>query len=72
MCSTTPKHQKVYTALRHDILIGKYSADGKIPSESMLIRKFGVSRIAGYTMLLGSLPGDMPAAVRKSDTLLVP
>lgn len=124
MGSTTPKHQKVYTALRHDILLGKYSADGKIPSESMLIRKFGVSRItvrramsdlkrdgflearsgsgtylsalarhatgmiglvipdyssspffsrlgdeivragrdAGYTMLLGALPGDTPAA----------
>ena len=120
----TPRHQKVYTALRHDILLGKYSADGKIPSESMLVRKFGVSRItvrhamsdlkrdgflearsgsgtylsalarhatgmiglvipdylsspffrrlgdelvragkdAGYTMLLGSLPGNTPAA----------
>ena len=124
MSDATPKHQKIYTALRHDILLGKYSADGKIPSESMLIRKFGVSRItvrramddlkrdgflearsgsgtylsalarhatgmiglvipdyasspffrrlgdelvragkdAGYTMLLGSLPGSTPAA----------
>ena len=119
-----PKHRKVYAVLRHDILTGKYNADGKFPSEGMLIRRFGVSRItirramddlknegflegrsgsgtylsalarhatgmiglvipdyasspffrrlgdelvqagksAGYTMLLGSLPGDTPAA----------
>ena len=119
-----PKHRRIYAALRHDILTGKYSTDGKFPSEGMLIRRFGVSRItirramddlknegflegrsgsgtylsalarhatgmiglvipdysssrffrrlgdelvqagksAGYTMLLGSLPGDTPAA----------
>lgn len=119
-----PKHRKVYAVLRHDILTGKYNADGKFPSEGMLIRRFGVSRITirramddlknegflegrsgsgtylsalarhatgmiglvipdytssrffhrlgdelvqagksvGYTMLLGSLPGDTPAA----------
>ena len=121
---TMPKHRRIYTALRHDILTGKYSTDGKFPSEGMLMRRFGVSRItirqamaalknegflearsgsgtylsalarhaagmiglvipdystsrffrrlgdelvqagkdAGYTMLLGSLPGDTPAA----------
>ena len=119
-----PKHRRIYAALRHDILTGKHSTDGKFPSEGMLIRRFGVSRItirramddlknegflegrsgsgtylsalarhatgmiglvipdysssqffrrlgdelvlagknAGYTMLLGSLPGDTPAA----------
>ena len=119
-----PKYRRIYAALRHDILTGKYNADGKFPSEGMLMRKFGVSRItvrqamadlktegfleircgsgtylsalarhatgmiglvipdyssspffrrlgdelvragkdAGYTMLLGSLPGDTPAA----------
>ena len=124
MSKDMPKHRRIYAALRHDILTGKYSTDGKFPSEGMLIRKFGVSRItirramddlknegflegrsgsgtylsalarhatgmiglvipdysssnffrilgdelvlagrnAGYTMLLGSLPGDTPAA----------
>ena len=119
-----PKYRKVYAAMRHDILAGRYNADGKFPSEGMLVRRFGVSRItirqamadlknegflearsgsgtflsalarhatgmiglvipdysssrffrrlgdelvragksAGYTMLLGSLPGDTPAA----------
>ncbi len=119
-----PKYRKVYATLRHDILTGKYDADEKFPSEGMLVRRFGVSRItvrqamsdlkdegflearsgsgtylsalarhatgmiglvipdyssnrffrrlgdelvqagksAGYTMLLGSLPGDTPAA----------
>ena len=119
-----PKHRRAYKALRHDILIGKYDAEAKFPSESMLMRRFSVSRItirramddlkkegflearsgsgtylsalarhatgmiglvipdysssnffrilgdelvqagksAGYTMLLGSLPGDTPAA----------
>ena len=119
-----PKHRRIYTALRHDILIGKYDAAERFPSEGMLMRRFGVSRItvrqaltelknegflearsgsgtylsalarhaagmiglvipdyssnnffrrlgdelvragkdAGYTMLLGSLPGDTPAA----------
>ena len=119
-----PKYRRIYAAMRHDILIGKYESGGKFPSEGMLMRKFGVSRItvrqamadlkaegfleircgsgtylsalarhatgmiglvipdyssssffrrlgdelvqagkrAGYTMLLGSLPGDTPAA----------
>ena len=119
-----PKHRRAYKALRHDILLGKYDAEAKFPSESMLMRRFSVSRItirramddlkkegfletrsgsgtylsalarhatgmiglvipdysssnffrilgdelviagrnAGYTMLLGSLPGDTPAA----------
>ena len=124
MEKTVPKHRRVYAALRHDILIGKYDTDERFPSEGMLVRRFGVSRItvrqamtdlknegflearsgsgtylsalarhatgmiglvipdysssqffrrlgdelvragkaAGYTMLLGSLPGDTPAA----------
>ena len=124
MNKTEPKHRRVYAALRHDILIGKYDEDEKFPSEGMLVRRFGVSRItvrqamtdlknegflearsgsgtylsalarhatgliglvipdysssqffrrlgdelvqagksAGYTMLLGSLPGNTPAA----------
>ena len=119
-----PKYRRIYAAMRHDILTGKYDADGKFPSEGMLMRKFGVSRItvrqamadlkaegfleircgsgtylsalarhatgmiglvipdyssslffrrlgdelvqagrnAGYTILLGALPGDTPAA----------
>ena len=124
MEKTVPKHRRVYAALRHDILLGKYDKDERFPSEGMLMRRFGVSRItvrqamadlknegflearsgsgtylsalarhatgmiglvipdysssqffrrlgdelvragkaAGYTMLLGSLPGDTPAA----------
>lgn len=124
MPSEPPKHRRIYEALRHDILIGKYDDAAKFPSESMLTKRFGVSRItvrqamanlkkdgflearsgsgtylsalarhasgmigliipdytssrffrrlgdelvhagkkAGYTMLLGSLPGDTPAA----------
>ena len=124
MDKTEPKHRRIYAALRHDILSGKYEDAGRFPSEGMLMRRFGVSRItvrqaltelknegflearsgsgtylsalarhatgmiglvipdyssnrffrrlgdelvragkaAGYTMLLGSLPGDTPAA----------
>ena len=45
MASDLPKHRRVYAALRHDILIGKYDAEAKFPSEGMLMRRFGVSRI---------------------------
>ena len=45
MTNELPKHRRVYTALRHDILVGKYSADGRFPSEGMLMRRFAVSRI---------------------------
>ena len=45
MNGEVPKHRRVYAALRHDILIGKYDADEKFPSEGMLMRRFGVSRI---------------------------
>ena len=124
MSENIPKHRRIYVDLRHDILTGKYDAQVKFPSESMLMRRFGVSRItvrqamadlkkdgflearsgsgtylsalarhatgmiglvipdyspspffrrlgdelvrtgkaAGYTMLLGELPGDTPAA----------
>jgi len=40
-----PKYRRVYAALRHDILLGKYEAEEKFPSEGMLMRRFGVSRI---------------------------
>jgi len=40
-----PKHRRVYTALRHDILLGKYETSERFPSEGMLMRRFGVSRI---------------------------
>lgn len=45
MTSEPPKHRRVYAALRHDILIGKYNTEAKFPSESMLMRRFNVSRI---------------------------
>lgn len=45
MTSELPKYRRVYAALRHDILIGKYDANEKFPSEGMLMRRFGVSRI---------------------------
>lgn len=45
MTSELPKYRRVYVALRHDILIGKYDANEKFPSEGMLMRRFGVSRI---------------------------
>lgn len=45
MTSELPKYRRVYAALRHDILIGKYDANEKFPSEGMLMRRFCVSRI---------------------------
>ena len=45
MTKTEPKHRRVYAALRHDILKGKHNAEEKFPSEGMLMRRFGVSRI---------------------------
>jgi DNA-binding LacI/PurR family transcriptional regulator len=45
MNNSEPKYRRIYAALRHDILTGKYNADGKFPSEGTLMRKFGVSRI---------------------------
>ena len=45
MTSELPKYRRVYVALRHDILIGKYDANEKFPSEGMLMRRFDVSRI---------------------------
>ena len=45
MSGNIPKHRRVYAALRPDILIGKYDADARFPSEGMLMRRFGVSRI---------------------------
>ena len=45
MTSELPKHRRVYATLRHDILIGKYESEAKFPSEGMLMRRFGVSRI---------------------------
>lgn len=45
MTSELPKYRRVYAALRHDILIGKYDANEKFPSEGMLMRRFAVSRI---------------------------
>ena len=45
MSENLPKHRRVYVALRHDILIGKYDASEKFPSEGMLMRRFDVSRI---------------------------
>ena len=45
MSSELPKHRRVYATLRHDILIGKYESEAKFPSEGMLMRRFGVSRI---------------------------
>ena len=45
MTSELPKHRRVYAALRHDILIGKYDANEKFPSEGMPMRRFAVSRI---------------------------
>jgi len=45
MTSELPKYRRVYAALRHDILIGKYDADKRFPSEGTLMRRFAVSRI---------------------------
>lgn len=45
MTNDLPKYRRVYAALRHDILLGKYEAEEKFPSEGMLMRRFGVSRI---------------------------
>jgi len=40
----TPKHQKVFDALKEEILAGKYDAHKKLPSEAQLVRRFGISR----------------------------
>ena len=45
MANNLPKHRRVYAALRHEILLGKYDAREKFPSEAMLMRRFNVSRI---------------------------
>lgn len=39
-----PKHQKIYEALREEILGGKYDASRRLPSEAQLVRRFGISR----------------------------
>lgn len=37
-------HREIFEALRHEILAGKYDAGKKLPSESALAQRFGVSR----------------------------
>lgn len=39
------KHQRVFDHLSRDIVAGRYQAGQKLPSESALVRRFGVSRI---------------------------
>ena len=37
-------HKNIYDALKKDILSGKYGSGSKLPSVSMLVRRFGASR----------------------------
>ena len=38
------KHRKIYDDLRAEIATGQFSLSGKLPSESQLVEKYGVSR----------------------------
>jgi GntR family transcriptional regulator of arabinose operon len=42
---STPKYQRVFDALRREILSGKYRPGEKLPSEADLVKRFGASRI---------------------------
>ena len=37
-------HDEIFSAVRHEILAGKYDADRRFPSESALAKRFGCSR----------------------------
>ena len=39
-----PKHQQIFDALKEEILAGKYDARRRLPSETQLVRRFGISR----------------------------
>lgn len=41
----TSKYQRVFDALRHEILSGQYQPGQKFPSEAELVKRFGTSRI---------------------------
>ena len=43
--STGPKYRQVLEKISEDILSGKYGTGQKIPSEAVLVRQFGTSRI---------------------------
>ncbi len=38
------KHREVFQALRAEITAGKYAEEGRVPSETQLVRRYGVSR----------------------------
>ena len=39
------KYKAIFEALKEEILVGKYSATCKLPSEAQLMRRFGGSRV---------------------------
>jgi DNA-binding LacI/PurR family transcriptional regulator len=39
-----PRHTEISDELRREIASGKYGQDGRLPSEALLVRRFGVSR----------------------------
>ena len=41
---TTPKHEEIARSLLLEIEAGRYAETGRLPSESQLVRRFGVSR----------------------------
>ena len=41
----SPKYQRVYSALRHEIESGRWKRGDRLPSEADLVRTFGASRI---------------------------
>jgi len=53
MAKDIPKHRRIYAALRHDIILGKYDKEKKFPSEGMLMRRFNVSRITVRQAMTG-------------------
>jgi GntR family transcriptional regulator, arabinose operon transcriptional repressor len=53
----TPKHQRVYSALRRDIQSGRFSRGDRLPSEAELVKQFGASRIT-----VGRAVRDLQAA----------
>jgi GntR family transcriptional regulator len=43
--STTPLYEQIAARLKHEINSGRFSANGRLPSESELTQRFGVSRV---------------------------
>lgn len=41
---SSPRYSEIALTLREEVLAGRYGTDGRMPSESQLVKRFGVSR----------------------------